>query len=411
MTLLHHSQGILLRTARWIAIATIPAMVSAPATSQEKQIIVSATTQFDDNLLRVSDGAKASLPHNGREIVSLLSVGGVYQAELGSLTMGLSGSAAQRLFAYNDQLNSREFQLSSRLKYTALSGSAEVAGAYSHQNSSFNDPLFRGVNVQDLTSLKFRGDRRLIGDIRIAGRAGFSANSNSNDNVSRADNHRYSFSVGLKYVSPIENSFELGFEQSTARGSGDRLVLINNVASPYQADAVDKTVFGEVLWSPNEIWSLQSRVGYTWHNDQSVLDTDFNGLTTDASLKWSPAAATTLSFSASRSFSSNNEVFSNGVKLTAYSGQITTALFDNVALNGSVKHADRDFRYDLQASDPAAVSRRETFWVYSAGTAVDAGWGAKLGLQFNHIRINSDLNGFHATDNAISLSLSRPFSF
>lgn len=119
----------------------------------------------------------------------------------------------------------------------------------------------------------------------------------------------------------------------------------------------------------------------------------------------------TLSLAAARSFSSNNQVFSNGVKLTTYSGNLATTLFEDVALNMSVQRAGRDFRYDLQANDPAAVSRREVFWVYSAGTEFDSGWGTKFGLQFNHIRISSDLNGFRAIDNAVSLRLSRPFSF
>jgi hypothetical protein len=383
--------------------------VTAPACAQDRYVNLTVSTQYDDNLRRLPDDEKSFERNNGQEITTRIGADAGITANLGLIDFQVDGGVARRFFAYNDELNSEEYQLAAGADYQALSGSASVNALISRQNLSFNDPVFRGTSVRDLRMFSVDADRRLIGDIRLAGSAAYQSSSSPDPILSRADNRTYSYSIGLSYVSPLENRLEIGYNESTSEGDEVRTIIVGETPLQYTADAKNRGIYGEIAYSPTVLLSLNARVGYTWHDDQSVLDADFNGVTQAISLTWVPLENLTVVGMTSRSFSSNNELFSNGVQSSSYSLTAQGVAGPRITVNASARYAQRDFRYDLQADDPVIVPRSDRFWIFEAGTQYQTGIGVDVGVQLRHISI--DDNGFRgsASDNSITLTLAKRF--
>jgi len=269
--------------------------------------------------------------------------------------------------------------------------------------------VFRGTSVRDRMMFSVEGDRRVVGDIRLAGSAAFQSSSSPDSILSRADNKTYSYSVGLSYVSALGNRVELGYNQSTSKGEGERTILIGDIPTLYSADAKNRGIYGELEYSPTVLLSLNARVGYTWHDDQSVLDADFKGLTQAASLTWTPLQSLTVVAVTNRSFSSNNELFSNGVESSSHSVTVQGVVGPRLTVNAAARYAQRDFRYDLQADNPVTAQRSDRFWIFETGARYQTGIGVDVGVQLRHVSITD--NGFRgsAEDNSITLTLAKRF--
>lgn len=383
--------------------------VTAPAQAQERYVNLAVSTQYDDNLQRLPDEQKSLQPHDGQEVVTWIGADAGVAADFGLIDLRIDGGVAKRIFAHNEALNSEEYRLSARADYQALSGSAAVEALISRQNLSFNDPLFRGTSVRNLMRFGAEGDRRLIGDIRLAGRASFQSSSSPDAILSRADNQRYSYSVGLSYVSPLENRLEFGYSESITEGESERTVLIDGMPALYSSDATDRGVYAEIEYAPSVLLSVTARAGYTWHDDRSVLDADFEGVTQAASVTWSPIESISVVAMTNRSFSSNDELFANGVKSSSHSLSVQGEAWDRVTIAATVRRAERNFRYDLQADTPSVAPRNDSFWVFEAGSQYQTGIGVDVGLQFRHTRIKDSTIEGAIKDNSLMLSLSRRF--
>ena len=385
-------------------------LFTAPAEAQDRYVNLTVSTQYDDNLQRLPNEQKALQPHNGQEIVTWIGADAGAAADFGLIDVRVDGSIAKRLFAHNEALNSDEYRLAARADYQALSGSAAVNALISRQNLSFNDPLFRGTSVRNLMRYGAEGDRRLIGNVRLAGSASFQSSSSPNAVLSRADNQRYSYSLGLRYVSPLENRFELGYSESIVEGESEGTVLIDGVPALYSSDATDRSVYAELRYAPSVLLSVTARAGYTWHDDRSVLNADFKGLTQAASVRWLPIESVSVVAATNRSFSSNDELFANGVKSTSHSLSVQGRAWDRVTITTAVSRAERNFRYDLQADTPSVAPRNDRFWVFEAGSRYQTGIGVDVGVQFRHTSIRDTAVEGTIKDNSVMLSLSRRFS-
>jgi len=381
----------------------------APAGAQDRYVSLTASTQYDDNLQRRSEEHKSLQPHEGQEIITLVAASAGLVADLGQFDVQADGTVAKRLFIYNEELNSDEYQLNGRANYAALSGTAAVEALVSRQNLSFGDPIFPGTSVRNLIRVAAEGDRAFIGNIRFTARASYQSSSSPDAILSRADNDRYSYSVGLRYVSPIENRLELGYRESVGEGKRYRAIMVGGIPTLYSADSTDRSIYTEVEYAPSSLFSFTARTGYTWHDDRSVLDSDFEGLTYAASSTWHPTRSVTLVATTSRSFSSNDEMFANGVKSSDHSLAVRGDLWDRVAVNATARYAKRNFRYDLQTENPDVVPRSDRFLVLEAGAQYRTGIGVDVGLQFRHTRINDSAVTAPISDNLFALSLSRRF--
>lgn len=405
---------VFLPMPRCAALALLVAGVGAalstvPARAQARYVNLTLSTQYDDNLQRLPSEQKALQPHSGQEITTRIGAGAGVVAELGLIDLRVDGSVAKRLFAYNDELNTDEYQLAGRADYQALSGAATLEALVSRENLAFNDPIFRGTSVRDLIRFAAEGDRRLIGNIRLAGSASFQSSSSPDAILSRADNDRYSYSVGLSYVSPLENRLEIGYSESIAEGGKERTIVVQNVPIFYSSDATNRSAYGEVEYAPSVLLSVTARAGYTWHNDRSVLDADFQGLTHAASVTWSPRESLAIVAATSRSFSSNDELFANGVKSSTFSLSVRGEAFQRVTITARARHTERNFRYDLQADTPTVTPRSDQFLVLEAHSQYQTGIGIAVGLQLRHTVVEDTAAEETIRDNSVMLTLSRTF--
>lgn len=385
----------------------IGATIVTPARAQQKDAALSVMTLVDDNLRRTPDSVKSLQPHGGDDIITFANASAGLETNFGALETTLAGSLGRRFYAYNSDLNSTEYRLGGKAVYQLLNTTIHAEGLYARQSSSFTDVLSRGTNVQNLSVVTVDGARRLVGDIEATVNLGYRTNSNSNNNISRGDNHGYTYGVGLKYTSPAKNSIELGYSKSISNGSGTRTILIGKLNIPYSANAHDDNVFAEVDWSPSAIWKVQGTIGYTWHDDRSILNADFKGLVQNASIRYSPSAPTSLILQASRAFTSNDQIFSNGVVTTSYIAIAQARLFGSVAVNANAQRTNRTYRYDLQENDPTTANRRDQYLIYGVGASYKTGTLIDIALSYSRIEISTGPSGSKTTDNAIILTITR----
>lgn len=393
------------------SLATVLIVYANPTKAQDRYFQVSASTQYDDNLRRRPDDRKSELPHDGSEIATFVSLDAGIAANFNLLTVRVDGNVGKRFFAYDTDLNSEEYRIAATGDYQAQSGSATLEAVSSRQNLGFTDPIFRGTNIRQLNRVSVEGDRRIIGDLRLAATARYSASSSPDPVLSRADNNSYGYTLGLAYVSPLGNRVTAGFSDNRTESTSERLLVVDGVEIPYTGKATTRGVFGQVEYAPSVALAFNARVGYTWRDDRTILDADFEGVTYDGSVTWQPLESVRIVAAANRSFSSNNELFANGVEATSYSLEGTAIAAGRLTLTSLIRHDKRSFRFDLQDNVSALGPRTDRFWVYGAGARYMTGIGVAVGLNVNHVRIKDDAVSTTIKSNSIFLTLSRRFGF
>ncbi|WP_121119752.1 outer membrane beta-barrel protein [Croceibacterium ferulae] len=392
-------------------LATALTAYASPGTAQDRYFQVSASTQYDDNLRRRPDDQRSELPHNGSEIATFVSLDAGIAANFNLLTVRVDGNVGKRFFAYDNDLNSEEYRIGATADYQAQSGSVSLEAVSSRQNLGFTDPIFRGTNIRQLNRVIAEGDRRIIGNLRLAATARYSASSSPDPVLSRANNNSYGYTLGLAYVSPLGNRLTVGYSDNRTESTNERILVVDEAEIPYTGKATTRGVFGQIEYAPSVALAFDARVGYTWRDDRTILDADFQGITYNGSVTWQPLESVRIVAAANRSFSSNNELFANGVEATSYSLEGTAVAAGRLTLTSLIRHDERNFRFDLQDSVPALGPRTDRFWVYGAGARYMTGIGVAVGLNVNHVRIKDDAVSTTIKSNSVFLTLSRRFGF
>lgn len=404
-----HSQ-----TATRLAIASLATVAIGYANcvrAQDRFVQLSVSTQYDDNLRRLPDGRRSERPHDGSEIATLFSVDAGIAADFNLLNVRVDGNVAKRIFAYDDDLNSEEYRVAAIADYQAQSGSATLEALSSRQNLGFSDPIYRGTNIRQLNRIVAEADRRVLGNLRLAGSARFTASSSPDPVLSRANNTSYGYSIGLAYVSPLSNRITIGYNEAKTESSRERTLVVNGAPITYTGEANTRGAFARLEFAPTVTLSLDARVGYTWRDDKTVLDADFQGVTYDGSITWSPLESVRIVAAADRSFSSNNELFANGVQSSSYSLEASAVAAGRLTLTSLIRRDERNFRFDLQDTVSSLGPRTDRFLVFGAGANYMTGIGVAVGLNVNHVRINDDAVDDTIKSNSIFLTVSRRFNF
>lgn len=389
------------------SIAALSAtMIGQNASAQERSADMLLTTQYEDNLLRTSKAVQDTLPHQGSDIITFASVTGGISTKLEPVSLEAGGTFGRRFYAYNSHLDASEYAASAKAEYLAESGSANLDGIFTHQNSTFNDPLFRGSNIQDRLRATARVARAIYGRFHLTGTANYSTNSNSEANVSRGDNHSTGFGVGFQYVSSLKNSIAIGYAESRATGA-NRSVIVDGVPVFYTAGSRNKSVSVNIEWRPSVIWSAHGNFGYTRHDDRSLLNADFKGFVANGTISWAPTPLLKFRLIGRRAFSTLNEEFSNGVKETNFAVEADLKASERLNIAGTIGRANREYRYDLQANDPTTAGRTEKFNTYQLDLNYQTGSKFQINLFFSRAERRANLAGYTFNANTVGLKLTR----
>jgi len=400
------------RTFAKLGLASLATVIGCtnPIWAQDKYVQLSASTQYDDNLRRLPDDQRSERPHNGSEIATLFSVDAGVAADFNLLTVQVDGNVAKRVFAYDNELDSEEYRVAATADYQAQSGSVTLEALSSRQNLGFTDPIYRGTNIRQLNRIEAEADRRVLGNLRLAGSARFTASSSPDSVLATANNTSYGYSIGLAYVSQLGNRITVGYDDARTESSSASILVVDGAPITYTGEASTRGAFARIQYSPTVTLVIDARVGYTWRDDKTILDADFQGVTYDSSITWSPLESVRIVAAADRSFSSNNELFANGVQSSSYSLEASAVAAGRVTLTSLIRRDERNFRYDLQDAVSTLNPRTDRFLVFGAGASYMTGIGLAVGLNVNHVRIDDDAVDSTIKSNSVFLTLSRRFN-
>ncbi|WP_239806120.1 outer membrane beta-barrel protein [Croceicoccus hydrothermalis] len=390
------------------AFGTLPA--SQQAWSQSREISLKVLTVYDDNLFQLTDDQKDAVDPSD-EFSTFVGANLEYNTRISLFDITVNGDIGGRFYANNSQFNSEEYRLAGRTQYLAESGSAQFDAMLSRQNLSFSDPLFRGTNIRSLERFSVRGDRRILSDFHVAGSARVSSSSSPGSDLRGVNNTIYAYSAGIEYVSPIKNRIGVGYSQSRSEGDGLRTVLIGGDPILYSPEASSEGVYAEIIWTAPVTYSLSGRVGYTWHDDRSPRDIDYQGLTYNVAASWAPLRSLNIAARAVRSFSSNDELFSNGVVLNSYSLGVSGTAYGRLGFNAGIERAEREFRFLPRNGLEDSMNRTDKFWVLQAGLNYELGSGINAALSASRVLIDDSTIADDITSNAITLTLLKSFQF
>lgn len=392
----------------WQVVLGIAAMLPAgDAMAQDRQFLLTTSTRYDDNIRRASDVANEALPHGGADVITYVAATGQIDSRLGAVDLSLGANAGQSLFWWNGQFNALDYGTQGKLNYSGARGMLAIEAAHRRRPIAL-DEVTTTLNLrQYLTQANVEASREMLGAVRMVGHFEYQRSQTSSATGRRNDGQVFGFGGGVGYFSRTGNYLTLEYRERRSQGLLDSFVVINRQAVAYRARFCETSLAARILYAPSVVTQVQGSIGYTRHDDRSILDADFTGMQGDVSVTWSPTPSLTVTPRLRKAFGTENALFSNGVKVTSYGVGFKGGLGAHANWSAYFNREDRRFRYDLRADDPSLLARRERTDRMGLGLSYATGAKVQVGLNFERNRRQSDLDGFDFSYNAVTLSLSR----
>jgi len=396
-----------IRSRHWPAVGASLFIASAvPTFAQEARVSILASARYEDNIRRFNDDARKHLPADGADEVFYLASEGVLATRIGGFTdVSAQASAGYTWFSTNSDLDAVNYSLSVRGDRSTPRNSLAITLEHLRQRIDLQELNANLVANQNLSKADLDVSQHVGGDLRIVGGASYLRSSTSIPER-RRDNEQYALEGGVGYYSPSGNTIALAYRHSESRGLQDSLVLTGDLPLPFRARNVDKSIVLDIEYVHSPITRLDARIGYTDHDDKSVLNADFDGLVADATVTWSPRENLFIKPSVSRSYATENGLYNNGIKVTRYGIEANGNIGPLWAWSGSVSREIRTFRYDLAAPDPESLARTDRLTRISLAVDYPILERLRLGLQYNYFARSSTRNNFNFDSNAISFTIS-----
>jgi hypothetical protein len=379
------------------------------AAAQTYRITPSASIAYDDNLFRLPPAIRQTLPDHGEDMVTYLAVDGNAQTRIGVVALDVQAAAGKTFHANYPNVDT--FNYIGKVAATYETGQAMVEGtaSYLHAPVSFADSNSTRRVLRSTTDVTLDASHDLLGDFRAVGRFEYLKLALSGGGLAAYASQRVTGSGGFGYYSPAGNSITLEYTRTQATGDSIRPVVIGDSVQLYRGNSHDSSILSHVQYQITGITSLNGMVGYTRHDDRSVLNADFSGLVGNIALSWSPLPGLVVIPAFRRGFSSETLLFSNGVVATRYSLSVSEKLFGRLGLKAGLSRENRRFRYDLRATDPVAVDRVERTTVANAGLSYLTGLKFALALDYEHSQRDSTRVDYPYAADTVTFTISRDF--
>lgn len=390
-----------------LAIAAMAA--AAPAAAQTHDASVTVSSRYDSNLFRVPPEVRDSLHSHGEDVVTYVAVNGGVSTRIGVVAVTAQGSVGQTLYANNPAFNAINYLAAATGTYDTSRAEVNLSLSYTHAPVSFDESSSTRKISQSLAEAHLDGSHDIFGDIRLVGNVGYVRNTISGGNLAANGVEEISFGGGVGYFSPTGNSITIEYSGKKSSGLSSKDIQIEGRTVAYQSDYREDSIRSQIKYQITPITILSGSVGFTRHDDKSVFNADFRGLSADISLTWMPLPDLTITPAYRRGFSSESRLFSNGVTISSYSLRATEKLFGKLNISVLLSKENRLFRYDLQASNPLALDRTESIKRFGGGLSYTTGSKFQFGLDYQYISKDSTSLSFPYSANTITLTISRSF--
>lgn len=386
----------------------IVALSTTPALAQSKQAVIAVSTRYEDNLVRAPEALRNTLPADGADLVTAISISGGIVTKVGDIQLNLLAGGNQSFYANNSRFNAFGYQGRAEASYDTETTSLSASAERNRAQSSFGDASFGQRSLQNITRLALNGSRDVLGDFRVVGRFGL-IKSDSSGILARNNNQLVTFNGGIGYYSPTGNSITLEYQEAHTSSSAQARIVLDGATVFFSPRSRDFSILSTIAYSPGPATKVNVTIGYSDHDDQTILNADFKGLTANASISWMPMTSLTITPTFSRGFSSENRLFSNGVRITSYGLTTALTLGERWQTSFSYARVARLFRYDVQSDNPLSQQREETSNTFGAMASYQTNFDVAIQLSFQHASRSASLANYNYSDNIVSLSLSRQF--
>jgi hypothetical protein len=387
--------------------AVLSLLVPGIARAQQYEVTVDASSRADTNIYRVPDSVAKTFPHGGADLLNFISLEASGSDKRGDLSAELTGSLGQSLYAYNPTLNRFQYAASSQVDYAAPRTGVTVVAEHELRPLAFEDSRSVRNVLQSFTRLTTDASRNVVGDVRAVGRVSYTRSRAADNTIQRNNSTRLGYGGGLGYFSPTGNSITLEVARLQTTNFAESQVQFGDGFLRYRPEFVENSIVSHLLYAPTALTKITSSVGYTWHDDKSALNADFQGVTADAAIEWSPLPTVFITPAFRRAFSTENGLFSNGVEVTSYGVSATAVVLGRLNVGSRLGHVRRNFRYDLQANDPLNFARVENTTRFNANVSLVTGSRFVVQVAYDHIGRSATLSQYRFGSDAVTLSLSR----
>ena len=328
---------------------------------------VSGGVYHDDNILRLSDGA--AVPAGAHRSDTIFRVG-----------LGLNANlpVSQQRILIDANVDNYTYDNNSRLDHLAYRGSGTwrwQAGQRLSGDLGYSRRRYLG----DLGEIQ-APVRDMITEDRIFGSAGFMVTprwrvrgggdwrkyDHSEATRSEFDLKITSGTVGLDYVTPLNNSIGVQYRQSHGEYDNRQAVAPGTtVANTYD----EYETSGVLRWNIGPKSMLNARAGYTKREHDEAPARDFDGFTGRLSLDWAAGAKTVINGSAWREirsveeFGTLEQAAASYILSTGMSVGPSWAPTSKLVFEARYIHETREYEGDPSLTLPgsAGIRREDTF--------------------------------------------------
>lgn len=377
------------------------------AAAQSYRVTPSASVSYDDNLFRLPPAVRETLPDHGEDVVTYLAIDGNARTRIGVIALDVQAAAGRTFHANNPNVDTLDYIGKIAATYQTGQATIDATASYLHAPVSFADSNSTRRVLRSTTDLTLDASHDLLGNFRLVGRFEYQNLALSGGGLAAYATQRVTASGGFGYYSPSGNSITLEYTRTQGTGGSKKPVEIDNTVQTYRGDARDTSILSHIAYQITGITSLNGMIGYTRHDDRSVLNADFSGLVGNIALRWSPLPGLIVKPAFRRGFSAETLLFSNGVVSTRYSISVRDTLFGRLDVNLGLSRESRRFRYDLRATDPLALNRLERTTIANAGLSYRTGLKFALALDYEHNQRDSTLVDYPYAADTITFTVSR----
>lgn len=349
------------------------------------QFSVSGGIYHDDNVFRLSDSAVVPAGVHKSDTIYRVGVGLRANLPVSQQRIVLDARVNSYTFDNNDRLDHVEYRGSAAWRWQA---GQRLSGDLGYSRRRYLGDLGEiQATVKDMiTEDRFFGSAGFMVTPRwrVRGAADWRKFDHSEATRSELDLRVTSGTVGLDYVTPLNNS--IGVQHKISQGEYDNRQAI--VPGTTVANTYDEYETSAVMrWNIGPKSLFNARLGYTKREHDEVPARDFDGFTGRLSLDWAAGAKTLINASAWREirsveeFGTLEQAAASYILSTGFSIGPSWAPTSKLVFEARYLHEKREYEGDPALSFPgsAGIQREDTF----NGLRLAAGYTPRRNLRFS----------------------------
>ncbi|MEO5572863.1 MAG: XrtB/PEP-CTERM-associated polysaccharide biosynthesis outer membrane protein EpsL [Gammaproteobacteria bacterium] len=389
----------------------MPALLAQYANAAEGDTFqphVSASTTYDDNVFRLSDGLSdadtiLAIGRTDRsDVINRLEAGLDVDFKFSRQRLLLGLSVERNLFNHFDFLDFTGTNANATLQWQVGNKLNGDAGFTYRETLSGFGLLQSQVRDEQKRRTQFVNANYEIGSgLELHG--GFEAFDLRRSALSDRNRDEDTSKLGLRYTSRADNFINLEGRLTKGR-VGDTLLFSGPVSNDYEQSEIN----AEVDYSRSKS-HINGNIGYVQRDPDEDAFSDFDGFTGRLIYDWSVTGKTLISFSAWRQILSTEDLLSayaitRGVSITP-----SWSATDKIIVEGRLSHEKFDFQglgtSGLPGAPAGAEDREDTLRIASISVGYSPFRNTLLALAYQNEDRSSTIAGAGYDDNVVTASV------